>query len=118
MKHLSTARRSAALIVLFAAPLQAAPADGDWPNYGRTAGGDRHSPLTQITRDNVAQLTLAWEYKTGEAQIATGLLKPVLEDWNEGAWWPVSIVYPQHRQPTAKIRAFVDFVAGLFPQQH
>jgi LysR family transcriptional regulator for bpeEF and oprC len=55
---------------------------------------------------------------TVEAQIATGLLKPVLEDWNEGAWWPVSIVYPQHRQPTAKIRAFVDFVAGLFPQQH
>jgi hypothetical protein len=40
----------------------------------------------------------------------------VLEDWNEGAYWPVSVVYPQHRQPTAKIRAFVEFVAGLFPQ--
>lgn len=53
---------------------------------------------------------------TTEAQIASGLLKPVLEDWNEGAYWPVSVVYPQHRQPTAKIRAFIDFVAGLFPQ--
>lgn len=53
---------------------------------------------------------------TVEAQIATGLLVPVLEDWNEGAWWPLSVVYPQHRQPTAKIRAFIDFVAGLFPQ--
>jgi DNA-binding transcriptional LysR family regulator len=53
---------------------------------------------------------------TAEAQIASGLLKPVLEDWNEGAYWPVSVVYPQHRQPTAKIRAFIDFVAGLFPQ--
>lgn len=53
---------------------------------------------------------------TAEAQIASGLLQPVLEDWNDDAWWPVSVVYPQHRQPTAKIRAFIDFVSGLFPQ--
>lgn len=53
---------------------------------------------------------------TAEAQIASGLLQPVLEEWNDGAWWPVSVVYPQHRQPTAKIKAFVEFVAGLFPQ--
>ncbi|MBB6093253.1 LysR family transcriptional regulator for bpeEF and oprC [Povalibacter uvarum] len=53
---------------------------------------------------------------TVEAQIAAGLLQPVLEDWNDGAYWPVSVVYPQHRQPTAKIRAFIDFVSGLFPQ--
>jgi LysR family transcriptional regulator for bpeEF and oprC len=51
-----------------------------------------------------------------ESQIAAGLLRPVLEDWNEGATRPLWVVYPQHRQPTAKIRAFVDFVAGLFPQ--
>ena len=50
----------------------AAPADGDWPNYGRTPGGDRHSPLTQIDRANVGQLALAWEFKTGEAAIKTG----------------------------------------------
>jgi LysR family transcriptional regulator for bpeEF and oprC len=54
---------------------------------------------------------------TVEAQIASGLLKPVLEDWNEGAWWPVSVVYPQHRQPTAKIRAFIEFCLTLFPQE-
>jgi DNA-binding transcriptional LysR family regulator len=53
---------------------------------------------------------------TVEAQIASGLLRPVLEDWNDGAYWPVSVVYPQHRQPTAKIRAFIEFAAGLFPQ--
>lgn len=53
---------------------------------------------------------------TVEAQIASGLLLPVLEDWNEGAVWPVSVVYPQHRQPTPKIKAFIDFVSGLFPQ--
>ncbi len=46
--------------------------DADWPNYGRTPGGDRHSPLAQIDRDNVGRLELAWEYKTGEAAIKTG----------------------------------------------
>ena len=45
---------------------------GDWPNYGRTPGGDRHSPLKQIDRGNVASLALAWEFKTGEAGIETG----------------------------------------------
>jgi LysR family transcriptional regulator for bpeEF and oprC len=54
---------------------------------------------------------------TVENQIASGLLRPVLDDWNEGAWWPVSVIYPQHRQPTAKIRAFIDFVTGLLPQE-
>jgi quinoprotein glucose dehydrogenase len=49
-----------------------APPAGDWPNYGRTPGGDRHSPLTQIDRGNVGKLELAWEYKTGEAGIKTG----------------------------------------------
>jgi len=38
----------------------------DWPAYGRDAGGARSSPLTQITRDNVAQLTVAWTYHTGD----------------------------------------------------
>src|SRR5687768_3257201 len=50
----------------------AEPAAGDWPNYGRTPGGDRHSPLAQIDRANVGKLTLAWEYKTGEVEIKTG----------------------------------------------
>jgi len=35
---------------------------GDWPVYGRDAGGARFSPLTQITRANVAQLQVAWTY--------------------------------------------------------
>ena len=53
-------------------PTPPRPATGDWPNYGRTPGGDRHSPLAQIDRANVGKLTLAWEYKTGEAGIETG----------------------------------------------
>jgi quinoprotein glucose dehydrogenase len=60
------------MVLVPAAVLAAGPADGDWPNYGRTAGGDRHSPLKQINRGNVARLTLAWEFKTGEAGIETG----------------------------------------------
>src|SRR5262245_17086419 len=42
-------------------------ADGDgWPYYGHDAGGMRYSPLTQITRDNVAHLKIAWVFHTGD----------------------------------------------------
>jgi quinoprotein glucose dehydrogenase len=47
----------------------AAPTDGpiaEWPYYGGDAGGSRYSPLTQITKDNVAALRVAWEYHTGD----------------------------------------------------
>jgi len=61
------------LVAAFAtAALAAEPGDGDWPNYGRTPGGERHSPLTQINRGNVARLALAWEFHTGEAAEQTG----------------------------------------------
>jgi quinoprotein glucose dehydrogenase len=35
---------------------------GDWPVYGRDPGGARFSPLTQITRENVVRLQVAWTY--------------------------------------------------------
>jgi quinoprotein glucose dehydrogenase len=41
-------------------------ADGDWPNYGRDAGGTRFSPLKQIDKTNVDKLQVAWEFHTGE----------------------------------------------------
>ncbi|WP_129778369.1 LysR family transcriptional regulator [Peristeroidobacter soli] len=53
---------------------------------------------------------------TVETQIAAGLLQPVLAEWNEGATWPVWVLYP-HRQPAVKIRAFVEFVTGLFADE-
>jgi quinoprotein glucose dehydrogenase len=40
--------------------------DGEWIAYGRDPGGMRHSPLDQITRENVQNLTVAWTYHTGE----------------------------------------------------
>ena len=39
---------------------------GEWPSYGNDAGGTRYSPLTQIDRENVARLRVAWTYRTGE----------------------------------------------------
>ena len=45
----------------------AAAQAGDWRAYGRDPGGERHSPLTQIDTANVARLTVAWRFSTGEA---------------------------------------------------
>lgn len=39
---------------------------GEWVSYGRTAKGQRYSPLGQITPDNVAALKVAWTYNTGQ----------------------------------------------------
>ena len=40
--------------------------DEEWPSYGRTPYGDRHSPLKQITPQNVSKLEVAWRFHTGE----------------------------------------------------
>ena len=40
--------------------------DADWPGYGGDDAKTRHSALTQINRDNVARLELAWQYDTHE----------------------------------------------------
>jgi glucose dehydrogenase len=38
----------------------------DWPAFGNDPGGTKFSPLTQITPGNVARLSVAWTYDTGE----------------------------------------------------
>lgn len=43
------------------------PADSDWPTWGNDPGGSRFAGLTQITRENVAGLEVAWTYRTGDA---------------------------------------------------
>jgi quinoprotein glucose dehydrogenase len=43
-------------------------ADKDWPVAGGEPGGSRYSSLTQINRANVAGLSLAWTYHTGDAK--------------------------------------------------
>ena len=39
----------------------------DWVTTGGEAGNSRHSALTQINRENVSQLRVAWTYHTGDA---------------------------------------------------
>jgi quinoprotein glucose dehydrogenase len=52
-------------------PVAGIPA-GSWPAYARDPGGMRHSPLDQINRDNVQDLTVAWTYQTGELKTYDG----------------------------------------------
>ena len=45
----------------------------DWPAYGQNPGGSRYSSLTQITRDNVKDLQVAWKYRTGDVSNGSNL---------------------------------------------
>jgi quinoprotein glucose dehydrogenase len=49
--------------------------DVGWPFYGNDAGGTRYSAARQIDRTNVAQLRLAWTYRTGALDQKTDLLR-------------------------------------------
>lgn len=40
-------------------------ADKDWPSFGRDYTNQRLSPLTQINQQNVKDLALAWQFKSG-----------------------------------------------------
>ncbi len=53
------------IIVAVCAHGQSKPGS-DWPNYGNDPGGMRHSPLTQINRENVAKLKIDWVFHTGD----------------------------------------------------
>jgi LysR family transcriptional regulator for bpeEF and oprC len=53
-------------------------------------------------------------YIAGEA-ISQGKLKPVLESYAVSGT-PISVVYPQKRHLSAKVRAFVDFMSELMAQ--
>ncbi len=63
------ARRSPRLplmtLALLTATLATQPlhAQDDWRHWGRDAGNQRHSPLTQIDVDNVSTLVPAWRYE-------------------------------------------------------
>ena len=45
---------------------QSKTADVDWPVYHSHVNGDHYSSLSQINRDNVGRLKLAWHFDTGE----------------------------------------------------
>jgi quinoprotein glucose dehydrogenase len=43
----------------------------DWPIYGGTPNNNHYSPLSQINRENLKQLAIAWTYDTGEFSTAS-----------------------------------------------
>ncbi|WP_284349036.1 pyrroloquinoline quinone-dependent dehydrogenase [Roseisolibacter agri] len=75
------ARPTRLLLLSLPAALHAQQPDGDWGSYGRDPGGARSSPLTQITRENVGRLQVAWRFHTGETrpEFATGSRRVSLE---------------------------------------
>jgi quinoprotein glucose dehydrogenase len=65
------------VLLLSAACGQPEPVDltgpvAEWPEYGGTKGGLKYSPLTQITRDNVDRLEVAWTYHHGDVSQGDG----------------------------------------------
>lgn len=59
------------LSVLAASASAQSVATGEWTAYGHDGFGSRFSPLTQITRENVGRLEVAWTYRTGEVDEKT-----------------------------------------------
>ena len=68
--------RAVLLVSLTAAAVPAEPQDSsrarrapeqqDWPAYGGAPENDHYSNLSEISRDNVGNLALAWSFDTGE----------------------------------------------------
>lgn len=59
--------RALLLICLFLLHVYGAAA-ADWSYYGATQGGTKYSTIKQISKENVADLELAWVYQTGEIE--------------------------------------------------
>jgi quinoprotein glucose dehydrogenase len=61
-----------ALFVIGAAWLPAQVAgDSEWPNYGNDPGGMRYATLSQINRENISRLKVAWIFHTGDISDGT-----------------------------------------------
>lgn len=50
----------------------------DWVSVGNDKGGMRYSPLNQINKGNVANLKVAWTYRSGDAQGTTIECTPIV----------------------------------------
>lgn len=82
--------RGAGRLIAAAAVLGAAQAQGNepgWSYYGGDAGGERYSLAAEVTPANVAKLTEAWTYSTGDLASEGAAMKgasfeatPILDD--------------------------------------
>ncbi len=57
-------------------PLDTSGPVAGWPVYAADPGGSRHSPLTQITPENVDRLEVAWTYHSGDVLDGTTSFAP------------------------------------------
>lgn len=53
-------------------PVAPEVAQKDWRNWGNTTSGTRFAALDQITKANVADLRVAWTFRTGDVPISNG----------------------------------------------
>ncbi|HVU96122.1 MAG TPA: pyrroloquinoline quinone-dependent dehydrogenase [Puia sp.] len=60
------------IICMLLLQLSSQAQEGSWAYYGQDAGGSRYSALKQIDDRNVAQLKIAWTYRTGELETYKG----------------------------------------------
>jgi quinoprotein glucose dehydrogenase len=84
MRHRILALLAGSLVFWIGSAVIAAESDLGWPTYGRDKGGQRHSPLTQITPANVAQLQVAWTYR----------MRPAIDDSTRRVRFMASQVTP------------------------
>ena len=73
-RPLSTLTTTLAFVAMIAGTSVSAN-DGNWPAFGRDPGGSQHSPLAQITRENIGGLQIAWTHRSGDfvdASLAAG----------------------------------------------
>ncbi|HEX5787779.1 MAG TPA: pyrroloquinoline quinone-dependent dehydrogenase [Woeseiaceae bacterium] len=91
----------------------AAAQDDGWPAWGGDPGGMRHSPLTQIDRDNVDDLEPAWTFRTGE-------LGQGVKDWERSAFEATPILYDRtlYLTTSATDVVAVDAVDGTLRWRH
>jgi quinoprotein glucose dehydrogenase len=74
------------LLLYAATAVAGGTVDSGWSAYGGDAGGTRYSPLTSITPANVAELEVAWIFRTGE-------LGEGVKDWRRSAFEATPILY-------------------------
>ncbi len=98
--------------LIFEARAQSKP-DSGWPTYGNDPGGTRYSPASQINRANVAQLKVAWTYRTGALDQATRMIRkaafeatPILADGKLLLSTPYNHVIALDPQSGAKLWEF------------
>ncbi|WP_324834426.1 hypothetical protein [Pseudomonas saxonica] len=52
------------------------PSGKEWDSFHGQLSAQKYSPLTQINKDNVGNLTKVWQYFTGDMSSGTGKIPP------------------------------------------